>query len=644
MQPMHNDGTGISSSLPTETWMQIICKRDTGLSLGDLMRLCRVNKSLRQMATEAILESDILRHAGYWDPIRKITVRYEPKLRKRHFVCTLGVKDTDSESESGSVLSHGDRYPSMPPDGFEHHLSDDSVSEEEFDSEGHEESEHEDSDESSKTDYSGNSETKQLTPSQDFWIMHLNERTMGRIRSKPPTRDHALLRKVAEYIWQWRLGNSHIQDIPTETEFEDIVRTVCEVAVKFAYIHDRRAFFIGTRKDESESRFTVIDWSCAVFRDALTNVAVFLGDAGLLESILSREYTISCPDHVHADTTSDESNKEPALFTGRIPHVQQVSHHRSAAFKPPECGDSLIRLGSPAKIAVETGNFQFASILLKSLATNHYELSLCRGDIITAASLPEKIDFLRLAIHAGPPLTAYNILLPSLADHLYFSGRSYFDTRSEAGVALSKILETTKDLQVFNLVYDAILAGYNEEEGVWWTKPPKKFSYAAHTLSSWGTKRIQRAVLDDCLPIVQRLFQLGYNLDPNYSPAEASHENRDIVNYMIDSGRTRDTALSTAVRNGNFEMVELLFREGAGRNGKNVRRAIYAAMDIGSNGGDRSTEMLRVLMNQPGLEGLFNRRTRRRFQQYFDVDERKDIWLWLELLTVFNWESREAIW
>jgi hypothetical protein len=586
MQPTHNDDTGNSPSLPTEIWMQIICKRESGLSLADLTRLCRVNKNFRQMAMEAILESDVLDYVGYWDPIRRTTARYGPEVMKRSFVYTPGHHDTDTNNAS-DTLSHGKTL--HPP-----------------------------------------SETKQLTPNEDFWITHLKTRTMGKIRNKPPTRDHVLLRKVAEYVWQWKLDNNHVQGTPIETKFEDMVRTVCEVAVKYAYIHDRRTFFIGPEMRGCRVKCPVIDESCAVFRDALMNVAVFLDDTDLLESTIWRNYTVLCPYYrSFANGTSDKNNKDQAPFKRRIPCADKALRCWAASFRLPVCGNSLNRLGNPAKVAVETGNMQCASILLKSLAEYHSELNLCREDIITTASVPEQIEFLRLAIDAGPPLTAYNVPMSSFSSRLHMFGRSSLDTRSQAGVALSKILETTTDVEVFDLVYDAILAGYNEEEGLWWTKPLKTFPCAAHTLSSWGTKRLQRAVRDDCTSVVERLFQLGYNLDPNYSLAEANDENRNLVKYLIDSETTRDTALPTAVRNGNVQMVELLFKEGAGRNHRNVRKAIYAAISIGCNG---DTEMLRVLTSQPCLEGLFNQETRRCFKRDFDVEGRRNVWRLLELL------------
>ncbi|KAI6753993.1 hypothetical protein HG530_013169 [Fusarium avenaceum] len=590
---------------------------------------------------EALLESDELRCVGYWDPIRKLTVRYKRKVIKEHLVCTLGDNDTDTDddtdndSNTGSVSPHGALpHVSTPPDDLEQTSSDAAVSEgqEWSDSDGSEEpevsvesSESEDSDDSSEADSFG---TEQLTPDQDFWIKLLKARTMGKIRTKPPTRDHVLLKNVAEYVWQWNIDKDSHQDAPTEIDFEDIVRAVCEVAVKYAYIHDRRAFFVGDEARGSEVKSTVIDESCAVFRDALLNVAVFLNNTNLLENILSKRYTVLCLDHSVTNFTSNENKKHQAPFQPRIPRVEKVSRHRSAAFKPPDFGNSLIRLGNPVKVAVQTGNMQCASMLLNSLKGDLSELNLCREDIITAASLPARIEFLRLAIDVGPPLIAYNIRLPSLTDHLFLFGRSYLSTRSRAGVALSQILETTTDLEVFNLAYNTILAGYNEEEGVWWTKPPKAFSYAALTLSSWGTKRIQRAVLDDCLPIVERLFQLGYSLGPNHSLAEANDENRDLVKYLIDSEITRDKALLTAVWNCNVRMVELLFKQGAGRNHKSVRKAIYAGIYIASTGG--STEMLRLITTQPGLEGLFNQGYRRSFRRDFDVEGRRHVWQWLK--------------
>jgi hypothetical protein len=70
------------------------------------------------------------------------------------------------------------------------------------------------------------SETGQLTPNNDFWTMHLMTRIMGKIRTKPPTRDHILLKKVATYIWQWKLNNSTPRSTSTEAEFADEVHIV----------------------------------------------------------------------------------------------------------------------------------------------------------------------------------------------------------------------------------------------------------------------------------------------------------------------------------------------------------------------------------------------------------------------------------
>ena len=57
---------------------------------------------------------------------------------------------------------------------------------------------------------------------------------------------------------------------------------VCEVAVKYGYIYDRRDFFIGHEPP------SLVDWPFQLdepfefFRDALITVAIYLNDVTLL--------------------------------------------------------------------------------------------------------------------------------------------------------------------------------------------------------------------------------------------------------------------------------------------------------------------------------------------------------------------------
>ncbi|PNP82784.1 hypothetical protein FNYG_04015 [Fusarium nygamai] len=145
-----------------------------------MLKLCRVSKAFNLMTMEAILESNMLNDVGYWDPIREQTIFYHTvdyDRRSSYPPLPDNVSDdddTNSEPETPDL----DRplSPSLP-DGDQEPSQDDKFSEEEL-----------------FTSYSS------VVPSDDFWIMFLTARTLGRIRSKPPTQDHILLLRVAEHI------------------------------------------------------------------------------------------------------------------------------------------------------------------------------------------------------------------------------------------------------------------------------------------------------------------------------------------------------------------------------------------------------------------------------------------------------------
>ncbi|KAF4987757.1 hypothetical protein FGRMN_10181 [Fusarium graminum] len=550
-----------------------------------MMLLCRVNKAFHKMSMEAILESDILRGVGYWDPMRGRTCWYESKgKRRRIHPVTCHLVDSDSETESESILPSW--YTSYPPPQ-ERFFSDSSGDiSDEASSEG-----------SISSDWCEDDEESEIgnpVPTDEFWITHLMTRTMGRIKSRPPTRDHFLIKSVAEYIWNCRLGDKVFQSLPTGTEFEDVVRTVCKVVIKYGYTLDRRAFFLSNESKVFGSESFAMNESCPVFRDALITVAVFVEEAALLENILSQEYSHGCP---HQDLEKLLLNKKDV--GNRLSHYRfpRVSADELAECYPPECVTNLIKLESPVKVAVETGNIHCASIILHSLADHRHELYLGREEIITTVSLPKQVDFLRLAIESGPPLTAYNIVAPSLHDHLWMHSRGEPDTRTKAGVILSKMLETTTDLVVFDLAYKAVLAGYVEEEGVWWTVPPESFGEPADTLSSWGARRLQRAVLDDSPRIVQRLLQLGYSSLSAKSLAESKQVTLDLASYLVINEATQGMRFPDTDRLGRFSVQERFFG-GHRRRRKFILKVIRLAIE------QRSTEMRRILDAGDDLEGV----------------------------------------
>ncbi|KAF4949307.1 hypothetical protein FSARC_13514 [Fusarium sarcochroum] len=526
--------------LPTETWLQIIHQCAETLSLGEMVKLRRVNRDFNRMAMEAILESDILHNAAYWDPILGETILYDSEDEEGEvFYPPLRESSTDSDFDFDYADYSG--LPALYP-------SDDSD-----DSEGESELF---LDESSQEE---DNPPAKLTPSEEFWIMHLTARTMGRTKTKPPTRDHMLLKKVADYIWEWKLRQKTAQDTLSTNEFEDVVRKVCEVATKYGYIYDRRKFFIGNEQPGFVAGSFQLDEPLAFFRDALITVAIYLNDITLLESVLSREYPIPSPEQSSSATqlvSTGKDPEEPPPFKCRVPYEDIKIDGQRKSFGRPTCGRTLIRLGNPTKVSVQTGNIQCASILLQSLAKYPYrELAECRADIVTESSSPDKLDFLRLAIENGPPIAQDQIVLPPLWVSMDIAnGHDGATRRSLAGVKLGRLLQSTTSLEVFDLAHAAIMAGYQDLEGVWWTKEPRNYRLTPwrETLSSWGTRRIQRAVLDNCMPIIKRLLQLGYNLGPSYSAAELQEESEGAVQNIIDSQQTRDIALPIAAKSGDW--------------------------------------------------------------------------------------------
>ncbi|EXM19925.1 hypothetical protein FOTG_12155 [Fusarium oxysporum f. sp. vasinfectum 25433] len=413
-----------------------------------------------------------------------------------------------------------------------------------------------------------------------------------------------------------------MQRTSLQIELEDMVRVVCEVVVKHGYIYSHPDFYIKNESPEFDATALHLDESCGVFRDALAVMAVYLNDISLLEDTLSNEDLILCPFHQKPLSTTDSQPVALLSFQTPIPQAGRLVDDEGG-FRPPKCGKSLIRLANPVKLAVKLDKMECITLLLKSVSNGQRELDLYRKDIVTEVALPEQIDLLRVAIESGRPLTRYRFLAPSIADTIWMNGRTDLFTRSLAGIKLSKMLETTTNPEVFNLAYDAILDGYSEDEGVWWTKG---FSSGADTLASWGLRRLQRAVLDDCLPIVRRLIELGYALGPTRSIEDLKDEEPNVVADIINGERTVDIALPIAVKRGNLEMVELLFMAGANRKRKNVRKAMRIAVEQGNLG------MLEVLASQGSPAGLLNRKAKQRWKREMEEAGRQNMLKWLEMM------------
>ncbi|KAF5571364.1 altered inheritance of mitochondria 6 [Fusarium phyllophilum] len=561
-----------------------------------MLKLCRISKAFKLLTIEAILESNMLDNVGYWDPMRKQTIFYHMVPFDRPFLYPPLLENVSDDDDTNSELETPDLdrplSPSLP-EGDQEQLQHDILSEKEL-----------------------LTFCSSVVPTDDFWAMYLTARTLGRIRSKPPTQDHVLLLKVAEHIYQY------MQQTSSQIELEDIVRGVCEVAVKHGYIYSHPDFYLKNETPVFDATEFQLDESCAVFRDALAAMAVYLSDNTLLENTISNEDPILCPFHYRALSTSHGLPKVLASFQTPIPQAGRIVDNQ-LGFMPPKCGKSLMRLANPVKLAVQLDKMECVTLLMKSVSDRERELDVYRNDIITKVSLPDQIEFLRVAIETGRPLTRYRLIAPSIADMIWMTGRTGLSSRSPAGIKLSKMLETTTNLEVFNLIYDAILEGYNEDEGVWWTKG---LSSGADTLATWGLRRLERAVLDDCLPIVRRLVELCYSLGPTRTIEDLEDEEPDVVVDIINGERTVDVALPIAVKTGNLEMVNLLFMAGGQNKRKNVRKAMRIAMEQGNH------EMLEVLTSQGCPAGLLNRKAKQRWKKDLENLGKQNMLKWLEMM------------
>ncbi|KAH7198976.1 uncharacterized protein B0J16DRAFT_331443 [Fusarium flagelliforme] len=589
MSPIYSQGPSGLTDLPNEIHLQILYRCAESFSLREMMQVCFVNKAFYQMGMEAIYESDsILQYAVYWDPVRRAKAFYEEIVEKEEYTypCLL---DESTEFDDEDDYDYLPRYFRAQADGAE--------------------------------DEAEPFAKSPFVLGNEFWIRLLTARTLGKIRTKPPTEDHAVLNTIAEHMMQY----AQLHKSPCITSQEDAVRVVCEVAVKHGYIHDRRDFFIG--QAAPEETLITLDETCCVVRDGLLGVAVYLNEPDIFKTILLKEQKVTCPSHQQDGQNPDQSSEGESgrLPTFTYPHVRIDNEWiPKSCFQRPECGRSLIRLSNPVVLAVQTDNMTCASILLDNLPEESSDREHVISDIIKVSGTPDKLKWLQYAINSDLTLTKFNIIGTDLHSYLERFGHTGWGSRKHGAKELSNILDTTTSLEVFNSAYNAIMVGNIEEEGVWWTKSTYKHEYGAHNIRSWATARIHRAVLDDCMPIVKRLVELGYHLGPNHSAKDLEDEE---VQTLVDSEKPRDISLPLAVSRGDMEMVQLLFKIGAERNRKNVRKAIWVAMEQ-----DRR-DILEVLMEKGHPDELLNQRIKKIWIQKLKALGKEDMLPWVEKIS-----------
>ncbi|EKJ76065.1 hypothetical protein FPSE_03837 [Fusarium pseudograminearum CS3096] len=595
MSPTSSRRSSRLQALPTEIKLHILHACADTLSIRGMLELCLVNKEFYQMGMEAIFESDILQNAVYWDPVRGTKVRYEKIIEDEDYTYPFfndgSIASGDDEDDElpiyfkpSSTLSENSDNKKLPTDSMD----------------------------------------RKFILSNEFCIRYLKARTLGQVKKKPPTQDHIMLKAIAERMKQYRLDHNP----SCSTTIEEEIQVVCEVAVKHGYINDRHDFFTGERRyQDSIIPLSCLDETCAVVRDGLVAMSIYLNEPDILRTVLSKKQLVSCLDHFgvqkHIDKSANWEFEATAPFTPWNPTVVQKGANIKLGFEAPECGRSLVRLANSARMVVQIDNMNCATILLDSLSGYSPEQDRVRQDIINESKTPERPKWLRFAVACGPSLTKYRVIHPGLQHELDWNGRTYYNSRKSAAIDLSKILDKTTSVDIFQVVYDAILEGFNETEGVWWTKTSYEHSYAAHTLASWGTARIHRAVLDDSMPLVKRLVELGYHLRPTHFSMDLENED---VQTLVDSEKPRDISLQLATSRGDLEMVELLFDIGAERNRKNVRKAMQVAMKQGN------LEILQLLVKKGDPKGLLNKRHKKIWRKEFEERGQQDMLPWIELM------------
>src|SRR6478735_5270887 len=155
MSPIYSQGPSGLTDLPNEIHLQILYRCAESFSLREMMQVCFVNKAFYQMGMEAIYESDsILQYAVYWDPVRRAKAFYEEIVEKEEYTypCLL---DESTEFDDEDDYDYLPRYFRAQADGAE--------------------------------DEAEPFAKSPFVLGNEFWIRLLTARTLGKIRTKPPT-------------------------------------------------------------------------------------------------------------------------------------------------------------------------------------------------------------------------------------------------------------------------------------------------------------------------------------------------------------------------------------------------------------------------------------------------------------------------
>ncbi|KAF4976107.1 hypothetical protein FZEAL_7186 [Fusarium zealandicum] len=243
-------------------------------------------------------------------------------------------------------------------------------------------------------------------------------------------------------------------------------------------------------------------------------------------------------------------------------------------------------LQEPLWVTVWTGNAECATSILRSQAKHPADLLLCKAELICEAAHLKEIEFVRLAIETVPPFTAWPLV----------KRNSTYDAQERDQYAVDKlcrVLETTTDPQVFELLFPFMTATCKPYQRVWWESRGDYFE-------TWGTKRLQRAMDDGVLPIVQQLLHIKFSIGPQPLVGALERGHDHIVRYLFEIGARLDGALAVAAKEGNVPMLKLLLEKGAGKNKESMKNALREALMEGEEG------IFRRLVDSGQARGVFN--------------------------------------
>ncbi|KAF5009055.1 hypothetical protein FDECE_4707 [Fusarium decemcellulare] len=500
--------------LPPEIWQEIVNVSIQTLSCDEALRLRLVSKEFYAMAMKTLFESDKIFYSDS-----------DSDSEDYGWVCRKHLKhsdDDDSDSED-----QPSEYNFVPP------LADDNDD--------------------------GGLDATERARKNGFWTDYVAARVFDRVNTKKPSYHHLFIRKVAERILKWRTNKRREEgaddaSVKPDAELEPIVHQVSRLAVCFGYDYELEEDFLeATRMNYSHVPGSPPDESCPLFKNALVSASVYLDEKALLKCLLKNDTTDDVDDDSETESELSDSDRLRTTLPwdprrqgfGRFPA-------RDHAWRRCRCVQTCLWVGSPAEIAVQTGNTECAIVLMRNMPKYSDELDRCKLSMIMEAVRLQKLDFMAMVVETKPPLRP--------CSRLYYMYRHLYG-----------IVETTTDPRVFNLLYPIISKTCKMGEFPWWQPYGPEFK-------TWGTRRLRRAVDDGCLPIVKTLLSFKFKLEqqPMVRAIQKGHE--DIVRYFVSIRLSFEGALAAAAEKGNLEMAKFFLENGGKKAIEDLRKAIRVAM------------------------------------------------------------------